>query len=196
MVAIGVSPRNGTWPVNSSKITMPSAYTSLRKSTFSPRACSGLMYSGVPTTTPNAVAPSVASRFASFAMPKSISRTRPRSSIMMLGVFRSRWMIPASWMASSPSAIWMAIWKASPAGSAPRRSSTWRRSTPLMNSIAMKRRSPSSPYSWMPHTFACRTFLASLISWRKRRAMSASRATSERSTLSATSSSSVRSWAL
>ena len=25
MVAIGVSPRNGTWPVNSSKITMPSA---------------------------------------------------------------------------------------------------------------------------------------------------------------------------
>ena len=66
---------------------------SLRKSIFSPRACSGLMYSGVPITRPVAVA-EAASPPHSFAMPKSISRTWPRASRMMFGVFRSRWMMP------------------------------------------------------------------------------------------------------
>ena len=32
----------------------------------------------------------------------------PRLSRMMFGVFRSRWITPASWMAESPSEIWMA----------------------------------------------------------------------------------------
>ena len=60
----------------------------------------------------------------------------------------------------------------------------------------MKRTEPSSPYSWMAHTFSCRTFRASLISVMNRRATSDSLATSSRSVLIATISSSERSRAL
>ena len=49
-VSTGVAPRNGTRPVNASNTTMPSEYRSLRKSARRPRACSGLMYSGLPST--------------------------------------------------------------------------------------------------------------------------------------------------
>jgi hypothetical protein len=49
-VSTGVAPRNGTRPVKASNTTMPSEYRSLRKSARRPRACSGLMYSGLPRT--------------------------------------------------------------------------------------------------------------------------------------------------
>ena len=73
----------------------------------------------------------------SLAMPKSINRTVPRASRMMLGVFRSRWMTPTSWMAARPSATWSAVRRASSAGRPPPWRSTWRRSTPSIISIEM-----------------------------------------------------------
>ena len=48
---------------------------SLRPSSGSPAICSGLMYSGVPTTSPVRVT-FCASMFAAFAMPKSTTFTR------------------------------------------------------------------------------------------------------------------------
>ena len=67
---------------------------SLRESILLARACSGLMYSGVPMICPVAVAPRGAPSLRRLAMPKSISRTTPAASRMMFGVLRSRWMTP------------------------------------------------------------------------------------------------------
>ena len=89
-----------------------------RESIFSPRHCSGLMYSGVPMTEPVMVRPPVPVSSAPLAMPKSMRRTTPLASRMMFGVFRSRWMIPTSWMACRPSATWMLMSKASSVGEA------------------------------------------------------------------------------
>ena len=62
-------------------------------STFSPLACSGLMYDGVPTMWPLWVS-AAASWRTSLAMPKSISLTAREPSSMTLDVFRSRWTMP------------------------------------------------------------------------------------------------------
>jgi hypothetical protein len=55
IVAVGCPPSNGTRPVNISHIMQPKAYWSSRWSTGSPWACSGAMYSAVPSTMPGAV---------------------------------------------------------------------------------------------------------------------------------------------
>ena len=65
------------------------------------------MYSGVPIDLPGGRGQAPRDSIC-VAMPKSMRRTMPRASRMMFGVLRSRWMTPASWMAASPSAIWMA----------------------------------------------------------------------------------------
>jgi hypothetical protein len=75
-VSTGVDPRKGTRPVKASNTTIPSEYRSLRKSARRPRACSGLMYSGLPRTYP-VEAPSVPAA-AALAMPKSITLAVPR----------------------------------------------------------------------------------------------------------------------
>ena len=87
-----------------------------RWSILSPRHCSGLMYSGVPMIWPVLVSPPppvLRSAPPILAMPKSISRTRPLLSRMMFEVLRSRWMMPTSWIACRPSAVWIATSKAS-----------------------------------------------------------------------------------
>ncbi len=49
---VGSSPSNGFWPVSARYRIAPTAYTSARRSTLAPRACSGAMYDGVPITMP------------------------------------------------------------------------------------------------------------------------------------------------
>ncbi|CAM4044273.1 hypothetical protein COSO111634_31930 [Corallococcus soli] len=70
--AISESPWNRRPPVSSSHSTTPSANTSVRASTLSPRACSGDMYANLPLSTPGLV-----SVLPAFAMPKSVSFTAP-----------------------------------------------------------------------------------------------------------------------
>ena len=64
-----------------------------------PSNCSGAMYIGVP-----AKSGTPASSSARPESPKSMSRTRPRPSIMMLAGFRSRCRTPFSWAARRPGA--------------------------------------------------------------------------------------------
>ena len=94
------SPGNDRQPVSISYSTQPNAQISVRRSTGSPRACSGLMYATVPITAPSAVDSTPdpvgpGSRGASnFATPKSSTFTVPSGAILMLAGFRSRWTIP------------------------------------------------------------------------------------------------------
>ncbi len=91
---------NGGCPVISSNSTQPAAYTSLRASTASPRACSGDRYWAVPITAAvwvTAAWPSCTAR----AMPKSITLTAPVLVIITLAGFTSRWMMPCRWLKSS-----------------------------------------------------------------------------------------------
>ena len=73
----------------------PRENTSAGGPTSSPRACSGAMNSGVPTTAPVAVSPPVASRIV--ATPKSVRNGRPASSNSTLAGLMSRWTIPWRW---------------------------------------------------------------------------------------------------
>ena len=54
------------------------------------------------------------------AKPKSSTFTLPSGVILMLAGFRSRWMMPCSWAASSASAICFAMGSASSIGIGPR----------------------------------------------------------------------------
>ena len=92
---------------------------SLRRPTVFPRACSGLMYAAVPKITPIWVmagvvmvgdldaSAEVPAGSIAFANPKSKTFTVPSGLTLMFAGFRSRWMIPCSWAASSASAIWL-----------------------------------------------------------------------------------------
>ena len=97
---------------------------SLRPSSGSPAICSGLMYSGVPITSPVFVT-FCASTPAAFAMPKSTTFTQSDPSrnfaSMMLSGLRSRWTIPMSCATESASATWRTISPARSGGSAPSR---------------------------------------------------------------------------
>jgi hypothetical protein len=53
----------------------PSEYWSLRPSTTSPAACSGLMYAGVPTDMPACVIPASPAALIALPMPKSATST-------------------------------------------------------------------------------------------------------------------------
>jgi hypothetical protein len=57
--SVAVSPVKQRFPVNISYRTHPKAQTSARRSTFLPRACSGLMYAAVPNTVPTRVTAAV-----------------------------------------------------------------------------------------------------------------------------------------
>ena len=82
---------NGGSPVSSSNSTQPTAYTSLRASTASPRACSGDRYWAVPMTA--AVCVTFWPSPSALAMPKSMTFTAPARLIMMLAGLTSRWMM-------------------------------------------------------------------------------------------------------
>src|SRR2546421_673418 len=102
-----------------------------RPSRGSPDACSGLMYSGVPTIMPSLVSDlelgfAFCAACAAFAMPKSVTNTWPLWSSRMLSGLMSRWTI--SWVCAyaSASATCRAMRAASPTESFFWVSSSWR----------------------------------------------------------------------
>ena len=62
-VSVTVAAANATRPVSISYTTQPNAQMSARRSTGFPRACSGLIYAGVPTTMPSCDSRSLKRRF-------------------------------------------------------------------------------------------------------------------------------------
>ena len=78
ITACAVGPVYGGSPANSSYKTHPRLYTSLRASSeSSPKACSGLMYSGVPTHTPRSVSRCPDVPLTARAIPKSATIASP-----------------------------------------------------------------------------------------------------------------------
>ena len=106
-----VRPVNARPAVSISKSTQPKAQMSVRRSTGRPRACSGLMYAGVPKIAPgrvtiepvpvamSAAAPArveAAGGSSVLAMPKSSTLTMPSGRTFTFAGLRSRWTIPWS----------------------------------------------------------------------------------------------------
>ncbi len=136
-----------------------------------PRACSGLMYSGVPQTSPACVSfGSFAPGEVIFAIPKSSTFTKSgsprRGSTMTFSGFRSRCTIPCAWASARAERTCAAMrtMRASPSGdsSAIRRA----RSLPPRCSIAMN----SVPSSASPKSSTWIEF-----GWSSREAARASR---------------------
>ena len=150
--------RTRTRPVNISKSVHPKAQTSLRLSTGSPRACSGLMYAAVPMTAPSrgpalvAIGTSVRSGVTpspptALASPKSRTFTTPSGVILMLAGLRSRWTMPLSCATSSASVICRAIANASASGNPARRArrdASFSASVSPSTSSSDQRRMPST----------------------------------------------------
>ena len=105
--------RNGDAPVSISCSTMPNERCRFDDRRPPPCACSGDMYVTVPTAIPapsgcdhgHALRGSVVAGADSFAIPKSMTFTRPSAVIMTLAGFRSRWTIPISWAGARASVI-------------------------------------------------------------------------------------------
>jgi hypothetical protein len=78
MIACTVFPVCGGSPTNISYTTAPNEYTSVRPvSSRSPVACSGLMYSGVPSDSPVSVSRVPPAALTASAIPKSATRASP-----------------------------------------------------------------------------------------------------------------------
>ena len=101
IVSETVAPGAARCPLNISYSTAPNAQMSVRLSTGSPRACSGLMYAAVPSLTPSWLSHtswelastdecSASGTIDAFANPKSSTLTTPSGVILMLAGFRSR----------------------------------------------------------------------------------------------------------
>ncbi len=131
----------------------PNDQTSVRRSVSLPRACSGLMNSGVPTISPGVevsmttvgerdMSPAIG-RLIALASPKSRTLTLPSGVILMFAGFRSRWITPFSCANSSASAIWAPMRSASAIDSGPP-TSRWASVSPSTSSMTMYRVEPSS----------------------------------------------------
>ncbi len=84
MTAETLHPVHMRRPASSSHSITPTAKTSARRSTRSPRACSGARYAGLPLIVPSHV---TTSESAALAMPKSTTLTAPpRVRITFCGV--------------------------------------------------------------------------------------------------------------
>ncbi len=93
-----------------------------RGSSGRPSICSGDMYGIVPSTVPSLVCAIVSSvpapdKSATFARPKSRILMRPLRVTITLAGFRSRWTMPFSCAAASPSASSSAIVMSASTGS-------------------------------------------------------------------------------
>ena len=88
------SASNGRTPVRSSYSTTPSEKRSLLPSRSFPWICSGDMYDGVPSSTPDWVRPALGF----FASPKSVTLRLPSSCTMRFAGLMSRW-ITFAWCA-------------------------------------------------------------------------------------------------
>jgi len=108
------------WPVISRNMIAPSDQRSVRPSIspVEPRACSGAMNAGVPTTVPVRVVS---------VMLGSLRRATPKSSTVSaccvvqkrLSGFRSRWTMPCAWAVSRMPSTWDATHRISGRGSLP-----------------------------------------------------------------------------
>ena len=108
-------------------------------------ACSGGMYSAVPTTVPVCVSDRFAAGSFRRASPRSATFTTPSASRRMFPGLTSRWTIPWAWAYSSPRAAWRMRSIASAAGSGPRSATSDARSRPVTSSIT--RNGPTSASS-------------------------------------------------
>ncbi len=137
---------------------------------------------GVPMAAPVAVwaVPSAAT-----AMPKSMTRGPSAASSTFDGL-RSRWTIPAPWMAWSASATPAISHSTAGTGSGPLRSTACVREGPGTYSVASQGGTPSPSASISSAVYAPFTRRAALISRLKRRRKPGSSASSGRTTLIAT----------
>jgi hypothetical protein len=85
-----------------------------------------------------------------WARPKSITRTRPSSSIITLSGLRSRWTRPAACAAATPRATSVNARTSSASGCARAQSRSVR---PVTNSMAIHTCAPRIPTSWMATMF-------------------------------------------
>jgi hypothetical protein len=141
------SPSNGEMPVSASYMTQPIENTSERASTpLSPRACSGDMYSGVPTRCPVLVADSAVP--SSSASPKSSTLSAPMSppTRNRFDGLMSRWTTPCACTAAIAPAIRRPSRAASASVSGPRNSCS-SSVCPSSHSVTRKR-TPSSLTPW------------------------------------------------
>ena len=107
IVSVASVPAKARLPASISYSTQPNAQMSARLSTDFPRACSGLMYAAVPSSTPSPVASAgdvsvgdkdnaapgrelSAAASPSFASPKSSTLTDPSGRTLMFAGLRSR----------------------------------------------------------------------------------------------------------
>ncbi len=163
--AWGLAPAYGRSPNSASKRAMAKENWSERASTGLPSSCSRAMYAGVPTSAPTRVrsdestlASSLKPGAGSFASsgrarPKSVMRTRPSRPTRMFSGFTSRWTMPASCAAISPSAAW---WNTPSVASTERPpSSHARRFWPSTSSMATNTSSPARPVSNTATTLGC-----------------------------------------
>ncbi len=165
---------------------------SVQGPTSPPAACSGAMYSGVPSTMPLRVSPGAAgpSGWNTFAMPKSITFTLSTPSTSTTSTFSgltSRCTMPSAWAWSSAAATCVASARARSRGSAPPCSITVRSNSAPTYSIARKQRPSSSvPESYTVITLGCCSRAAAIASRAKRAAISRLPASSSCRNFSAT----------
>ena len=141
----------GPSPVAANSRVAPSEKTSEAGETGSPRACSGAMKPGVPTTMPATVRPWVWSRLR--ATPKSARHGSPRSSNRMLAGLMSRWTMPARWAEDNAPSRRRACRSTSSAGAGPCWATRSARLPPDMYGMTSTISSPSSITSSRPTTF-------------------------------------------
>ena len=160
----------GPSPVAANSRVAPREKTSVAGETGSPRACSGAMKPGVPTTMPATVSPWVWSRLS--ATPKSARHGSPRSSNRMLAGLMSRWTMPARWADDSAASRRRAWRSTSSAGAGPCWATRSARLPPDMYGITRTISSPSSTTSSSPTTLGwCslrRTSASRSRRWRER----------------------------
>ena len=138
---------------------------SVRVSTWRPVACSGEMYSLVPSTVPVCVRPTGTSM--DRAIPKSVTFTSPLPRRTFCG-FTSRWTSPWAWANASARPIWIPSSSASRTGSRPLLVTSCLRFSPSTYSKTMNWRPPASPRSITVTMFGCESLAADRASRRNR----------------------------
>ena len=138
---------------------------SVRASTCRPVACSGEMYSLVPSTVPVCVSPTCMS--SDLAIPKSVTFASPPARSTFCG-FTSRWTSPCVWANASARPIWMPSSSASRTGSRPLLPTSCLRFSPSTYSKTMNWRPSASPRSMTVTMFGCESFAAERASRRNR----------------------------
>lgn len=159
-------------------MTEPQANTSVGAPTDRPSNCSGAMYAGVPMMPLVTVSGAWVSR----AIPKSITRA-PSGPSRTLDGLKSRWTMPASWMAVSAVAVATASrWRAA----VPSRGPACCSDGPSTYSVTTYGRGPSSDASRTCAMQNGSTRRAAAISFMKRSRTRGSAASSSRSSFTAT----------